>query len=72
MTDLIEFGEVARQPIGKYTLLKHWTKINNCIPANSAYTYIYYKGGFYELNDYIVKQIDTNEYISKIKLVRCL
>ena len=72
MNDLIEFGEVSRQPIEKKTLVNHWMTINKAMYADKTYKFIYYNGGFYELNDYIVKQIDTNEYISKIKLVRCL
>lgn len=71
MQDLIEFGEVARQPIGKRTLINHWLAISKkAMFADRTYKFIYYNGGFYELNDYTNRRIDTNEYISKIKLVR--
>lgn len=71
--DLIEYGEVARQPINKRTLINHWMTINGAMYADvTTYKFIYYRGGFYELNDYITRRIDTNEYISKIKLVRYL
>ena len=70
--ELIEFGEISRKPIGKRTLLNHWILINNAMFADKHYNFIYWKGGFYYLNDYTVKQINNNEYASKIKLVRYL
>ena len=70
--NLIEFGEIARKPIGKRTLLNHWITINNAMYADRNYSFIYWKGSFYYLNDYTVKQINNNEYASKIKLVRYL
>jgi len=70
--DLIEFGEIARKPIGKRTLLNHWILINNAMFADKHYNFIYYKGSFYYLNDYSAKQINNNEFASKIKLVRYL
>ena len=73
MNDLIEFGEISRQPIGKRTLVNHWLAINSkAMYADKTYKFIYYSGSFYELNDYTSRRIDTNEYISKIKLVRYL
>lgn len=73
MNDLIEFGEISRQPIGKRTLVNHWLAINSkAMYADKTYKFIYYNGSFYELNDYTSRRIDTNEYISKIKLVRYL
>ena len=71
--DLIEYGEVSRQPINKRTLINHWMTLNGAMYADvTTYKFIYYRGGFYELNDYTTRRIDTNEYISKIKLVRYL
>ena len=68
--DLIEYGEIARQPIGKYTLLKHWIKINSAMSADRNFKFIYYNGSFYELNDYRVTPYGNNKYISEIKLVK--
>lgn len=71
MNDLIEFGEISRQPIGKRTLINHWLAIHSkAMYADKTYKFIYYNGSFYELNDYRVTPYGNNKFISEIKLVK--
>lgn len=71
MNDLIEFGEIARKPIGKRTLINHWLAINSkAMYADRNYSFIYFNGAFYYLNDYRVTPHGNNKYISEIKLVK--
>lgn len=67
-----EFGEVSRNPIPKNILFSHWIKINGGKWISNVYGLCYYKGQFLACDNYEAKQINTNEWISKIKLIKCL
>lgn len=70
--DLLEYGQVARTKIGKYTLIKNFIAINKAMAADNNYKFIYCNGSFYEPQQYTVTKYGNNKYISEIKFIRYL